>query len=102
MTSEERDPAPRTDDPVASFGALSDADGPSVVVPPPDYSAQGVPSLDFVRDKIEGRYAQSLGSAELASETPEARSAAEQQQDREQTAKDRLDAIRRSLREGTS
>ena len=77
-----------------------DADVPSVVVPPPDYSAQGVPSLDFVRDKIEGRYAQSIGSSELAGETPEARSAAEQQQEREQAAKDRLEAIRRSLAGG--
>ncbi|WP_420120948.1 hypothetical protein [Nakamurella sp.] len=77
-----------------------DPDVPSVVAPPPDYSAQGVPSLDFVRDKIEGRYAQSLGSSELAAETPEARSAAEQQQ--EQAAKDRLDAIRRSLGGGST
>ena len=79
-----------------------DADVPSVVVPPPDYSAQGVPSLDFVRDKIEGRFAQSIGSAELAAETPEARSAAEQQQDREQAAKDNLDAIRRSFHGGAA
>ncbi len=79
-----------------------DADVPSVVAPPPDYSAQGVPSLDFVRDKIEGRYAQSLGSSELAAETPEARSAAENQQEREQAAKDRLAAIRRSLSGGST
>ena len=74
-----------------------DADVPAVIAHPADYSAQGVPSLDFVRDKIEGRYAQSLGSSELAAETPEARSASEQQQDREQAAKAKLDAIRRSL-----
>jgi phage shock protein A len=79
-----------------------DAGVPSVVVPPPDYSAQGVPSLDFVRDKIEGRFAQSIGSAELAAETPEARSAAEQQQDREQAARDKLEAIRRSLHGGSA
>lgn len=71
-------------------------------LPAPDYSAAGVPSLDFVRDKIEGRYAQSLGSAELAAETPEARSAADQQQDREQAAKDKLEAIRRSLHGGSA
>lgn len=79
-----------------------DTDVPGVVVPPPDYSAQGVPSLDFVRDKIEGRFAHSLGSAELASETPEARSAAEQEKEREKAAKDKLDAIRRSLHGGSS
>jgi hypothetical protein len=75
---------------------------PSVTLPPPDYSAAGVPSLDFVRDKIEGRFAHSLGSAELAGETPEARSAAEQQQEREKAARDKLDAIRRSLPGGAN
>ncbi|ACV81541.1 hypothetical protein [Nakamurella multipartita] len=73
--------------------------GPAAIVaPPPDYSAGGVPSLDFVRDKIEGRFARSLGSAELAGETPEARSAAEQQAEREKAAQDKLAAIRNSLR----
>lgn len=90
------DPSPPAGDPAF------DGEVPSVVVPPPDYSAQGVPSLDFVRDKIEGRYAHSLGSAELAADTPEARSAAEQQQDREQAAKDKLEAIRRSLHGGSA
>ena len=70
---------------------------PTINLPPPDYNAAGVPSLDFVRDKIEGRYAQSLGSTELAAETPEARSAAEQAADREKAARERLEAIRRSL-----
>ncbi len=78
------------------MGAMTDAPGPSL--PPPDYTDQGEPSLDFVRDKIEGRFARSLGSAELASETPEARSAAEQQQEREKAAQDKLEAIRRSMR----
>lgn len=78
------------------MGGMTDAPGPSL--PPPDYTEQGEPSLDFVRDKIEGRYARSLGSAELASETPEARSAADEQQDREKAAKDKLEAIRRSMR----
>src|ERR1700712_758275 len=35
-------------------------------LPAPDYSAAGVPSLDYVRDKIEGRYGTAIGSAELA------------------------------------
>lgn len=70
---------------------------PTVTLPPPDYNAAGVPSLDFVRDKIEGRYAQSLGSTELAEETPEARSVAKQAADREEAARERLEAIRRSL-----
>jgi phage shock protein A len=57
-----------------------------------------VPSLDFVRDKIEGRYGRSLGATELAQETPEARSFQEQAAKREEAAHDRLEAIRRSLR----
>jgi hypothetical protein len=77
-------------------------DGPTVTAPPPDYSAAGVPSLDFVRDKIEGRYARSLGSTELAEETPEARSFQEQAAQREEAAQERLAAIRRSLRDGSS
>ena len=73
-----------------------------MVVPPADYSQAGVPSLDFVRDKIEGRYAQSLGSTELAQETPEARSLEEQAAKRAEAAKEKLDEIRRSLRGETS
>ena len=75
---------------------------PSVVAPPADYTQAGVPSLDFVRDKIEGRYAQSLGSTELAEQTPEARTFEEQAAQRAEAAKEKLDAIRRSLRGDSS
>ena len=75
---------------------------PAVLAPPPDYSQAGVPSLDFVRDKIEGRYAKSLGSTELAQETPEARSFEEQAAKRAEAAAEKLDAIRRSLRGDSS
>ena len=67
--------------------------------PAPDYDERGVPSLDYVRDKIEGRFATSLGSTELAEDTPEARSLEEQQAEREQAGKAKLDEIRRTLRE---
>lgn len=63
----------------------------------PDYDERGVPSLDYVRDKIEGRHATSLGATELAEGTPEARSLEEREADREQAAKAKLDEIRRSL-----
>ncbi len=79
-------------------------------LPAPDYSAAGVPSLDYVREKIEGRYGTAIGSAELAQAAADreaiARAAAEerayvtadeQRRAREQAAKDRLDEIRRSL-----
>jgi len=71
---------------------------PGVVLPPPDYNQAGVPSLDFVRDKIEGRYGRSLGSTELAQETPEARAFEEQAAKRDEAARDKLAEIRRSLR----
>ena len=74
--------------------------GPTV--PGPDYSATGVPSLDYVRDKIEGRYAHSLGATELAEGTPEVKSFEEQAAKREEAAQDRLEEIRRSLRGGST
>ncbi|WP_250548976.1 hypothetical protein [Pseudonocardia sp. H11422] len=66
--------------------------------PAPDYTEAGVPSLDHVRDKIEGRYARSLGATELAEETEQAQSSAEQQAEREKAGRERLEQIRRSLR----
>ncbi len=58
----------------------------------------GVPTFDFVRDKIEGRYATALGTTELAGESEAGRSLAQQEEDREAAAKARLDEIRKSLR----
>jgi hypothetical protein len=73
--------------------------GPPAAEPPaPDYDERGVPSLDYVRGKIEGRYATSLGSTELAESSPEARSLEEQEAVRERAAKAKLDEIRRNLR----
>ena len=63
-----------------------------------DYD-DGVPTFDFVRDRIEGRYATALGTTELADESAAGRSLAQQQQDRDEAARKRLDEIRRSLRE---
>jgi hypothetical protein len=67
-------------------------------LPPPDYDERGVPSLDYVRDKIEGRFATSLGSTELAEGSPQARSLEEQQAAREEAGKAKLEEIRRKLR----
>ncbi|AEA26740.1 hypothetical protein ACFQ34_02610 [Pseudonocardia benzenivorans] len=64
---------------------------------PTGYTDAGVPTLDYVRDKIEGRWATSLGTAELAGETEAGRSIAEQEAEREKKAKEKLDEIRRSL-----
>ncbi|OLS99849.1 hypothetical protein BJF90_37705 [Pseudonocardia sp. CNS-004] len=65
--------------------------------PAPDYDEHGVPSLDYVRDKIEGRYATSLGAAELAEGTAAGRSVEEQEAERAAKAKEKLEELRRSL-----
>ena len=69
--------------------------------PAPDtgYSRDGVPTFDAVRDKIENRYATSLGSTELAADTPEGRTVAEQYDARQRAAAERLAQIRQSMRD---
>ncbi len=89
--------SPATDSAAGSFGTAL----PGPAVPAPDYSTAGVPSLDYVRDKIEGRYAHSLGASELAEGIPEVRSFEEQAAKREEAARDKLEEIRRSLRGGS-
>lgn len=91
--------------------------GPGGLVPAdsiaPDYSEAGVPSLDYVRNKIEGRYGTALGSVDLAEaaaareavlraerEQRELATAEQQRAAREQAAKDKLEEIRRSMRPG--
>ncbi|MFI9387457.1 hypothetical protein [Kutzneria sp. NPDC052558] len=73
---------------------------PAPALPDPDYSEGGVPSFDFVREKIEGRYTTSLGSAEVAGLGTENTVEALDKKlaDREQAGKDRLAEIRRSMR----
>lgn len=97
------DPAgPRSDDPgpdgsgTGDTGTGDSAPGDSGQYVP-DFDEHGTPSLDHVRDKIEGRYATSLGATELAEDTAPARVQAEQLADREKKAAERLEQIRRSL-----
>ncbi|WP_111510902.1 hypothetical protein [Mycobacterium kyogaense] len=73
---------------------------PSAPSAPADsgYTDDGVPTYDAVREKIENRYATSLGSAELAAETPEGRTVAEQYDARQRAAAERLAEIRKSMR----
>ncbi len=63
-----------------------------------DY-VDGVPTFDFVRDRIEQRYATAAGTTELAEDTTAGRSLAQQEEDRDAAARERLEQIRRSLRE---
>lgn len=67
--------------------------------PQGDYTEGGVPNFDYVRDQIENRYATSAGASELAGETPEGRSVEEQHAAREQAGRDRLEEIRRAMKE---
>ncbi|VEG55789.1 phage shock protein A (IM30) [Mycolicibacterium aurum] len=72
---------------------------PAEPTTPPEtgYSPAGVPTFDAVREKIENRYATSLGSAELASETPEGRTVEDQYARRQEAAAERLAEIRKSM-----
>lgn len=71
----------------------------SVAQPPLDsgYSESGVPTFESVQEKIETRFGTALGSAELAAETPEGRTAEEQYEARQKAAAERLEEIRASM-----
>jgi len=80
----------------------SAASTPLPPVPTPNidtgYTDAGVPTLEGVRDKIETRYGTALGATELAEETPEVRTAAEQYEAQHKAAVEKLDEIRASMR----
>lgn len=82
-------------------GELLDVAEPSAPVIPPvrpvDYDEAGVPTFDYVRDRVEGRYATSTGSVELAGESPEAATLDEQLAERNRAGQERLEQIRRSM-----
>jgi phage shock protein A len=64
----------------------------------PGYDSAGVPTFESVREKIENRYATSLGDAELDADSPEGRSVDEQYDERQRSAAERLAQIRESMR----
>ena len=64
----------------------------------PNYTASGVPTFDSVREKIETRLGTAMGASELASETPEGRTAEEQFEARQKAATEKLEEIRASMR----
>ncbi|OMC54426.1 hypothetical protein A5747_16375 [Mycobacterium sp. IS-836] len=65
--------------------------------PDPGYDDAGVPTFEYVREKIETRYGTSQGAAELAAETPEGRDVEEQYDERQRAAAERLAQIRESM-----
>lgn len=80
---------------VAESTALEPA---PVVVPPSDYTNAGVPTFDYVRDRIEGQVATTVGAGELADATPEGKAVEDQFAAREKAGLDKLEEIRRSMR----
>ena len=74
------------------------ATAPPSTPPPSDYDEHGVPSFDYVRDKIESRYTTSIGATELASETTDGRTLEQQEAERAEAAAAKLEEIRKSLR----
>jgi phage shock protein A len=89
------------DEPIATRDAArpdSGYDPDPGSTPDPGYDGSGVPTFDSVRDKIESRYATSVGAAELGAETPEGQSVEEQYEERQRKGAERLAQIRESMR----
>ncbi len=70
----------------------------TAATPAPDYTDAGVPTFDRVRDTIEERFGTALGSEELERDSQAGRDLDEQWQAREKAAQDRLEEIRRSMK----
>lgn len=68
-------------------------------VPAPafDYTDSGVPTLGYVRDRIEKRWGTAQGSAEIAGATEAAEQQKKRDEDREKLAAEKLAEIRRGL-----
>ncbi|MGL5444960.1 MAG: hypothetical protein ACRDDJ_21150 [[Mycobacterium] stephanolepidis] len=70
--------------------------------PDPGYTDSGVPTFESVREKIETRSGTAAGSAELDAESEEGRALEEQFEARNRAAAERVEEIRRSMREESS
>ena len=80
------------EDPVVDAEIVEDSAVPPV--PPGDYTDGGVPTFDYVRDRIEGRFGTSIGAAELAGDAELDEKLAE----RDRAGRETLEQIRRSMR----
>jgi phage shock protein A len=85
-------------DEILDAEVVSDSTVPAPVLPDADYNEAGVPSFDYVRNRIEGKFATSAGATELAEESPQGVSIDEQLAERERAGRDKLEEIRRSMR----
>ncbi|WP_431309454.1 PspA domain-containing protein [Gordonia sesuvii] len=76
------------------------ASTPPGYIPPvtdPHYSETGIPTFDFVRDKIENRISTAIGSEELAHASPEGQKVDEMMRKRDEAARKKLEEIRKSM-----
>ena len=93
---------PQTETLKTGIPAAGSTASPLPPVPAPNldtgYTDAGVPTLEGVREKIETRYGTALGATELAEETPEVRTAAEQYEAQHKAAAEKLEEIRASMR----
>jgi phage shock protein A len=64
----------------------------------PGYDSEGVPTFEFVREKIESRYGAAQGAAELDAESPQGRSVEQGYEEHQRAAAERLAEIRESMR----
>jgi hypothetical protein len=94
---------PKTETPQTGIPAAGSTASPLPPVLAPNldtgYTDAGVPTLEGVREKIETRYGTALGATELAEETPEGRTAAEQYEAQHKAAAEKLKEIRDSMRQ---
>jgi phage shock protein A len=93
MADETQEPR---EQPVLEGEIVSDPE--PVALPETDYDQAGVPSFDYVRDRIENRVNTSIGAQELANATPEGQSVEDQFAAREKAGRDKLEEIRRAMR----
>lgn len=75
--------------------------GSPPMVPAGDYTDAGVPTFDYVRDRIENKVATGIGATELADATPEGKAVEDQFEARKKAGLSKLEEIRRSMREGS-
>lgn len=66
-------------------------------IPDPNYTNSGVPTFDFVRDKIENRISTAIGGEELAQAGPEGQQVDEMMRKRDEAARKKLEEIRKSM-----
>ncbi|GAA3045009.1 PspA/IM30 family protein [Actinokineospora globicatena] len=102
---------PEQDDPTVVDAEVVDTPDPGRAVQPalpviptpplePDYTDAGVPTFDYVRDRIESRSATATGSTDLAGlggTGPSVKSLDEQLAEREEAGRARLAEIRKAM-----